>query len=93
MAHISVYVTWVIYTNDITVLLNTLYHTDSNKIRTISHGARVLSDQSLLNMMSFTSVKKRRKNYYFVYVEEAITEIQTGNISQAKPVRKYGIPC
>ena len=37
-------------------------------------------------------MKKRRKNYSSSDVDEAITKIQTGEISQAKAVCKYGIP-
>ena len=55
------------------------------------HCVRALSDQSLPKMMSSPSVKKRRKNYSSGDVDEAITKIQTGEISQAKAVREYGI--
>ena len=56
-------------------------------------GARALIDQSLPNMMSSTSMKKRRKNYSSSDTDEAITKIQTGEISQAKSVHEYVIPC
>ena len=55
------------------------------------HGVRELSDQSLLNMMTYPSVKNRRNNYSSGDADEATTNIQTGEISQAKAVRKYGI--
>ena len=56
------------------------------------HGVRTLREQSLLKMMSSLYVKKRRNNYSSGDVDEAITNIQKGEISQAKSVRKYGIP-
>ena len=49
-------------------------------------------DQSLFKMMSSPSVKKKRKNYSSGDLDEAITKIQTGDISQAKVVREYSIP-
>ena len=55
------------------------------------HGVRELSDQSLLNMMTYPSVKNRRNNYSSGDADEATTNIQTGEISQAKAVREYGI--
>ena len=56
------------------------------------HGARALSEQSLLKMMYFPSVRRNKKNYSYGDVDVAITKIQTGEISQAKAVREYGIP-
>ena len=56
------------------------------------HGASALSDQSLLKMMSSPSMKKRRKNYSSDNADKAIKNIETGEISQAKAVREYGIP-
>ena len=56
------------------------------------HGVRALSDQSLINIMYSPSVKKRRDNYSSGDVDEAITKIQTGDISQEKAVHGYGIP-
>ena len=55
------------------------------------HGPRALSDQSVLKMMSSPSVKNRRKNYSSGDVDEAITNIRTGEISRAKAVKEYGI--
>ena len=55
------------------------------------HGVHALNYQSLLNMMSSPSVKNMSKNYPSSDVDEAITNIQTGDISQAKAVREYGI--
>ena len=53
-----------------------------------------LSDQSILKIiMSSPSVINRRKNYSSGDVDKAITKIQKGDISQAKSVREYGIPC
>ena len=43
-------------------------------------------------MLFVPSVKKRRKNYSYGDVDEAITKIRTGEISQAKEVHEYGIP-
>ena len=56
------------------------------------NGARNLSDQSLTKMMSSPYVKNRRNNYSSSDVDKSITRIQTGEISQAKSIRKYGIP-
>ena len=47
--------------------------------------------QTLLKMVSSPSVKKRRKNCSSVEVDESITNIQTGYISQVKAVCEYGI--
>ena len=55
------------------------------------HGARTLSDQSLVNIMSYSLVKKRSNNYSSGVIDEAITNIQIGEISYAKSVFKYGI--
>ena len=68
------------------------WHTDSKKIRTMFHGACALSYQSIIKMMFSPSVKKRRKNYYSGDFDEAITNIQTGDISQEKAVFEYGLP-
>ena len=57
------------------------------------HGARVMIYQSLLNIMSYPSVKKRSKNHSSGDVDKSIKKIQTGKISQAKAVYEYGIPC
>ena len=43
-------------------------------------------------MVSSPSVKNMRKNYSSGDVDKSVTEIQTGDISQAKAVLKYGIP-
>ena len=56
------------------------------------HGAHALI-QKLLKMVSYPSVKNSRNNYSSGDVDEAITKIQTGEISQTKAVREYGIPC
>ena len=37
-------------------------------------------------------MKNRSKNYSYGDIDEVITNIQTGEISQAKAVHKYGIP-
>ena len=55
------------------------------------HGAHALSYQSLLKMMSSPSVKNRIDNYFSSDVDETITDIQTGEISQAKAVCEYVI--
>ena len=56
------------------------------------HGAWSLSYLSLLKMISSPSVRKRKKNYSLGDIDEAITNIQTGDISQEKAVCEYGIP-
>ena len=56
------------------------------------HGARVMIYQSLLNIMSYPSVKKRSKNHSSGDVDKSIKKIQTGKISQAEAVREYSIP-
>ena len=55
------------------------------------HCACALIDQSLLKMMYSSSIKNRRNNYSSDDVDKAITKIQTGDVSQAKVVCKYGI--
>ena len=55
------------------------------------HGACALSDHSLVKMISSLSVKNKRKNYSSGDVDKSITKIETGDISQARAVRKYGI--
>ena len=69
-----------------------MWHTDRNKIRTMFHGARALSDQSLLKMMSSPSVKNKRKDYSSSDVDETITKIQKWNISRSKKLCEYVIP-
>ena len=54
--------------------------------------AHAPSDQSLLKMMSSPYTKKKRNNYSSGGADGSITKIQIGEISQAKAVRKYGIP-
>ena len=56
------------------------------------HDARMLSDKSLIKMMSYPSAKKRRNNYYSSDSDEAITNIQTENIVHVKTVHEYRIP-
>ena len=56
------------------------------------HGEYEMSDQSLLKMVSSPYMEKRRNNYSSDDFDEAITNIKTGEISQAKEVLKYGIP-
>ena len=46
-----------------------------------------LSEQSLINMMSSPSMKNSRDDYSSGDVDEAITKIHTGEISQARAVR------
>ena len=70
---------------------SSLWHTNIKKIITILHGARALI-QSLHKMISYPSMEKRRKNDSSGDADKAITKIQTGEISQAKAVHKYGIP-
>ena len=43
-------------------------------------------------MMSYTPVKNSRNGYYSSDIDGAITKIQTGEISKAKALCKYGIP-
>ena len=48
-------------------------------------------DQSLLNMICSPSAKNKISNYSSSDVDEAIKEIQTGEMAQVKAVREYGI--
>ena len=68
-----------------------LWHTNNNKIRTTFHGAHAMS-HSLLKIISYPSVKKRRKNYSSADIDKAITNIQAGDITRTKAVCGYGIP-
>ena len=54
------------------------------------HGACTLS-QTLLEMISSPSVKKRRENNSYGDAYKAITKIETGEISHMKEVRGHGI--
>ena len=56
------------------------------------HGARALSDQSLLKMKSSPSVKKKSNNYSSGDVDKSTTEVKAGEITQVKAVHEYGIP-
>ena len=55
--------------------------------------ARALSNQSLINMMPSPSAKKKRTNCSYGEVDKSITNIKSGDISQAKTFLEYGVPC